>query len=244
MNSEIAGAVSFKPETREFCQRPANQHPVFDLKVPYIKMSSEITKSTARVWPPPPSNEDVDFHPKPPLDNLPFTKSIEPFLNLPNIIMTNHHEDPVPCQFDKSADNQPKFYTTVPRTWPQVSHNPLYSNSYSNSNSTSTPTSPVNTSSNTHTNHTVPLHKTKHPTPMDRWLAESPQESPFNTISSFLDPPPGHGQVQVQDRTVKGGEKVEQGNGDSGKESERYTEDNWSMERNGQSEMWAGGIDC
>lgn len=64
---------------------------------------------------------------------------------------------------------------------------------------------------------------------MTRWLTESQQESPYDTVHSVKNTHLGQGYA------VEGVERMERGNGGN----EKGAEDNWSMERNEQSERWA-----
>ncbi|PVH80491.1 hypothetical protein DL98DRAFT_627601 [Cadophora sp. DSE1049] len=141
--------------------------------------------------------------------------------------MANNSKDQASHQSIVSASNELKTYTTIPRTWPQLPYNTSGQNSTSSIN--------TNTNTNTSTNATRqnnPMSSNYHnnpPTPMGRWLAESQQGSPYNTVYSVEDPSKG------QNSNGWGGAKMERGNG----ENERSAEDNWSMERNEQSERWA-----
>ncbi|KAG4437236.1 hypothetical protein IFR05_007290 [Cadophora sp. M221] len=134
--------------------------------------------------------------------------------------MANHHQD-ASNKSGPSSNAEPKTYTSIPRVWPQGSSNPHTRISSSSPSSSSTNTNPQNQPTTTHRNPNLP-------TPMDRWLAEPTQESPFNTISSFENPPQGQGTHQA----AEGGER---GNG----QGETHAEDTWSMDRNEQSERWA-----
>lgn len=64
---------------------------------------------------------------------------------------------------------------------------------------------------------------------MTRWLAESQQQTPYNTIHSVENAHQGQG------HGIEGEERMERGNGGN----EKGAEDNWSTERNEQSERWA-----
>ncbi|KAG4411429.1 hypothetical protein IFR04_015435 [Cadophora malorum] len=125
--------------------------------------------------------------------------------------MANNSQSPASQGPNASPSNEPKTYTTISRTWPQL---PTNINSTSTScsnlpNQTSTSGSATTSTPNEY-NHTTHQHNTNTNnlrTPMTRWLAESQQQTPYNTIHSVENAHPGQG------HGIEGEERMERGNG-------------------------------
>ncbi|KAK0108067.1 hypothetical protein ONS95_002887 [Cadophora gregata] len=158
--------------------------------------------------------------------------------------MANISQDHTSHQSSASTSKEPKTYTTTHRTWPQLhightseSNTSSYTNAHPQAHhqtQASNPASQPSSTSSNHYNHTSTSTNThSNPNlhnPLSRWLNESQQQSPYDTIYQVEYAPAGHYQA------VQGGEKMERGNGGN----ERSAEENWSMEGDvdGQSEKW------